>query len=149
MRLIMDADAIFKASLPVQKAVPTWARLHAEVLGSSPSPSPPRQSVGMAAVEARQCETEGCGSEAKLQCPTCIKLGIQGSYFCSQALACGETHRGDGYESHPAGERGGLRVPRGEVGVEEVPGLPGGHDSQLDGQLHYTGVMEKAVFSQQ
>ncbi|KAG7165432.1 Methionine aminopeptidase 1-like 2 [Homarus americanus] len=30
------------------------------------------------------CETSGCNSEAKLQCPTCIKLGIQGSFFCSQ-----------------------------------------------------------------
>uniref|UniRef100_A0A2K5N1M2 Methionyl aminopeptidase 1 n=2 Tax=Cercopithecinae TaxID=9528 RepID=A0A2K5N1M2_CERAT len=38
----------------------------------------------MAAVETRVCETDGCSSEAKLQCPTCIKLGIQGSYFCSQ-----------------------------------------------------------------
>nr|CAD7267192.1 unnamed protein product [Timema shepardi] len=32
----------------------------------------------------RVCETPGCNSLAKLQCPTCIKLGIQGSYFCSQ-----------------------------------------------------------------
>uniref|UniRef100_A0A8C9TZN6 Methionine aminopeptidase n=1 Tax=Scleropages formosus TaxID=113540 RepID=A0A8C9TZN6_SCLFO len=49
----------------------------------------------MAAVEARQCETEGCGSEAKLQCPTCIKLGIQGSYFCSQECFKGSwaTHK--------------------------------------------------------
>ncbi|XP_042228483.1 methionine aminopeptidase 1-like isoform X1 [Homarus americanus] len=31
------------------------------------------------------CETSGCNSEAKLQCPTCIKLGIQGSFFCSQS----------------------------------------------------------------
>lgn len=38
----------------------------------------------MAAVETRVCETAGCSSEAKLQCPTCLKLGIQGSYFCSQ-----------------------------------------------------------------
>lgn len=30
------------------------------------------------------CETSGCKNEAKLQCPTCIKLGIQGSFFCSQ-----------------------------------------------------------------
>ncbi|XP_064595511.1 methionine aminopeptidase 1-like [Liolophura sinensis] len=30
------------------------------------------------------CETPGCGTEAKLQCPTCIKLGISGSFFCSQ-----------------------------------------------------------------
>lgn len=30
------------------------------------------------------CESPGCTSSAKLQCPTCIKLGIQGSFFCSQ-----------------------------------------------------------------
>ena len=29
------------------------------------------------------CETPGCTSSAKLQCPTCIKLGIKG-FFCSQ-----------------------------------------------------------------
>ncbi|XP_051941762.1 methionine aminopeptidase 1 isoform X2 [Hippocampus zosterae] len=34
--------------------------------------------------ERRECETECCSKDAKLQCPTCIKLGIQGSYFCSQ-----------------------------------------------------------------
>ncbi|KAM9701327.1 methionine aminopeptidase 1, partial [Menidia menidia] len=39
----------------------------------------------MASTEARrECETEGCGRDAKLQCPTCIKLGVQGSFFCSQ-----------------------------------------------------------------
>ncbi|XP_064416198.1 methionine aminopeptidase 1 isoform X2 [Latimeria chalumnae] len=49
----------------------------------------------MAAVESRVCETEGCDSEAKLQCPTCIKLGIQGSYFCSQECFKGSwtTHK--------------------------------------------------------
>lgn len=30
------------------------------------------------------CESPNCGNQAKLQCPTCIKLGIQGSFFCSQ-----------------------------------------------------------------
>ncbi|KAF2904491.1 hypothetical protein ILUMI_01684, partial [Ignelater luminosus] len=30
------------------------------------------------------CETPNCGAPAKLQCPTCIKIGIQGSFFCSQ-----------------------------------------------------------------
>lgn len=30
------------------------------------------------------CETPGCKSIASLQCPTCLKIGIQGSYFCSQ-----------------------------------------------------------------
>ncbi|KRT83730.1 Peptidase, partial [Oryctes borbonicus] len=30
------------------------------------------------------CESTGCNAPAKLQCPTCIKLGIQGSFFCTQ-----------------------------------------------------------------
>ncbi|NXT99717.1 MAP1 aminopeptidase, partial [Buphagus erythrorhynchus] len=49
-----------------------------------------------AAVETRRvCETAGCSSEAKLQCPTCLKLGIQGSYFCSQECFKGSwaTHK--------------------------------------------------------
>ncbi|KAK6187838.1 hypothetical protein SNE40_005775 [Patella caerulea] len=37
-----------------------------------------------ASVELRTCETPGCDGKAKLQCPTCIKLGITGSFFCSQ-----------------------------------------------------------------
>ncbi|KAI8981943.1 methionine aminopeptidase 1 [Mycotypha africana] len=32
----------------------------------------------------RTCSTEGCGKPATLQCPTCIKLKIEGSFFCSQ-----------------------------------------------------------------
>nr|CAD7577895.1 unnamed protein product [Timema californicum] len=39
-----------------------------------------------AIITDRVCETPGCNSLAKLQCPTCIKLGIQGSYFCSQKV---------------------------------------------------------------
>ncbi|KAK5916362.1 hypothetical protein CgunFtcFv8_011354 [Champsocephalus gunnari] len=47
--------------------------------------STPPADEGMASTEARrECETEGCSEDAKLQCPTCIKLGIPGSYFCSQ-----------------------------------------------------------------
>ncbi|XP_054258319.1 methionine aminopeptidase 1-like [Macrosteles quadrilineatus] len=38
----------------------------------------------MASASTRSCETPGCVEIAKLQCPTCVKLGIQGSYFCSQ-----------------------------------------------------------------
>lgn len=30
------------------------------------------------------CESPGCKLEARLQCPTCIKLEIKGSFFCSQ-----------------------------------------------------------------
>jgi hypothetical protein len=40
---------------------------------------------------SRVCETPGCNSAAKLQCPTCIKLGIQGSYFCSQVICTSMT----------------------------------------------------------
>lgn len=50
-----------------------------------PGDSTPPADAGMASTEARrECETQGCSKDAKLQCPTCIKLGIQGSYFCSQ-----------------------------------------------------------------
>ncbi|KAI3367911.1 hypothetical protein L3Q82_026741, partial [Scortum barcoo] len=49
------------------------------------TPPAPAADRGMASTEARrECETDGCSKDAKLQCPTCIKLGIQGSYFCSQ-----------------------------------------------------------------
>ena len=40
----------------------------------------------MAAVATRTCESPGCEQPAKLQCPTCIKLGIHGSFFCSQVF---------------------------------------------------------------
>lgn len=54
-------------------------------LSASPRLHPSPADEGMASTEAgRECETEGCSKDAKLQCPTCIKLGIQGSYFCSQ-----------------------------------------------------------------
>ena len=35
-------------------------------------------------MEGRLCKTPGCCNTAKLQCPACIKLNIQGSFFCSQ-----------------------------------------------------------------
>lgn len=38
----------------------------------------------MAAIGIGMCETPGCKSIAQLQCPTCVKLGVQGSYFCTQ-----------------------------------------------------------------
>ena len=34
--------------------------------------------------EARLCETPDCNNPAKLRCPTCIKMDIEGSYFCNQ-----------------------------------------------------------------
>lgn len=38
-------------------------------------------------VVQRSCETPGCDKDAKLQCPTCIKLAIPGSFFCSQVCS--------------------------------------------------------------
>ena len=38
------------------------------------------QSLG----DVQLCQTRGCDKEAALQCPTCIKLGIKGSFFCTQ-----------------------------------------------------------------
>uniref|UniRef100_UPI00359015D8 methionine aminopeptidase 1 isoform X1 n=1 Tax=Myxine glutinosa TaxID=7769 RepID=UPI00359015D8 len=38
----------------------------------------------MASIQSQVCETEGCSNASKLQCPTCIKLGVQSSFFCSQ-----------------------------------------------------------------
>ncbi|PFH38125.1 methionine aminopeptidase [Besnoitia besnoiti] len=40
-----------------------------------------------AAEDSAQVKCEGCGKLVKpeLACPTCVKLGIKGSYFCSQA----------------------------------------------------------------
>lgn len=63
------------------------------------------------------CESPGCTADAKLLCPTCVQLGIQGSRFCSQecfkanwkshkiihALARGEnsSEQGDANEYKP------------------------------------------------
>lgn len=35
-------------------------------------------------VNEHMCETPDCGKKATLQCPTCLKIGIQGSFFCGQ-----------------------------------------------------------------
>ena len=36
-------------------------------------------------MDGQVCQTNGCSKQAALQCPTCIKLSIDGSFFCSQA----------------------------------------------------------------
>lgn len=33
---------------------------------------------------SKLCITPNCQKPANLHCPTCIKLGINGSYFCGQ-----------------------------------------------------------------
>ncbi|KAI9268057.1 peptidase M24, structural domain-containing protein [Phascolomyces articulosus] len=38
----------------------------------------------MSSTEGKVCQSSGCGKPAKLQCPTCLKLKIEGSFFCSQ-----------------------------------------------------------------
>jgi len=44
----------------------------------------------------RSCITPGCGKPAGLQCPTCAKLSIGGSFFCEQACfkAAWKAHKG-------------------------------------------------------
>ena len=32
----------------------------------------------------QMCITNGCSKPASLQCPTCLKMNIHGSFFCSQ-----------------------------------------------------------------
>ena len=36
----------------------------------------------------RTCETPGCDKEARLQCPTCIKLQIQVNFFYENMGFC-------------------------------------------------------------
>ncbi|KAJ1966409.1 Methionine aminopeptidase 1 [Dipsacomyces acuminosporus] len=38
----------------------------------------------MGGLESHKCKADGCDKQAKLQCPTCVKLEIKDSYFCSQ-----------------------------------------------------------------
>ncbi|XP_055381240.1 methionine aminopeptidase 1 [Condylostylus longicornis] len=49
----------------------------------------------MSAVVEHKCETPNCEKRATLQCPTCLKIGILGSYFCSQDCFKGywKTHK--------------------------------------------------------
>ena len=37
-------------------------------------------------INVHSCTRVGCENQSKLQCPICLKQGIEGSYFCSQVL---------------------------------------------------------------
>lgn len=39
----------------------------------------PKQEIG-----ARACATPDCSKQATMQCPTCIKLELEATYFCDQ-----------------------------------------------------------------
>lgn len=91
-----------------------------------------------AAVETRRvCETAGCSSEAKMQCPTCLKLGIQGSYFCSQVrfLAAQPLARRSG-RAAGAGSSSPRRLPaaRARPGSASLPARPGRPGAAAPGQ---------------
>ncbi|CAH0753147.1 unnamed protein product [Bemisia tabaci] len=92
----------------------------------------------MAAIKInRSCETPGCDLDAKLQCPTCVQLGIQGSYFCSQdcfkgnwknhkvlhLLAKGESVKGvvNGYDPWPNYRFTGRLRPYPQTAPRTVP----------------------------
>lgn len=111
---------------PALPARPSRRQLRA----AAPPPWPPGSMA--AAVETRRvCETAGCSSEAKLQCPTCLKLGIQGSYFCSQVRfpAAQPLARRSG-RAAGAGSGSQRRLPAararpGELGSALCPPAPG------------------------
>ena len=37
-------------------------------------------------MSAHKCESVNCENEGKMRCPTCIKLSIDGGWFCNQVL---------------------------------------------------------------
>jgi hypothetical protein len=45
----------------------------------------PTKTMADEAPATKKCAGQDCPNEAgSLQCPTCLKLGIKGSFFCSQ-----------------------------------------------------------------
>ncbi|KAJ2726366.1 Methionine aminopeptidase 1 [Coemansia sp. Benny D115] len=57
----------------------------------------------MSATTVQICQTEGCGKPANLQCPTCVKLGLSESHFCSQGCFRGSwaAHKAKHVASNP------------------------------------------------
>lgn len=116
-RSLLPPSPLRPSLRPALPARPSRRQLRA----AAPPPWPPGSMA--AAVETRRvCETAGCSSEAKLQCPTCLKLGIQGSYFCSQVSspAAQPLARRSG---RAAGARSGS--PRRLPAARARPGVPG------------------------
>ena len=101
VRVVYEASGTYHGSCPLSMRRPPLAlrlgplprmRRPPPALRPGPPLSPSSLSDstlstdGMASLQAKECEADGCCQEAKLQCPRCITLGIQGSYFCSQVL---------------------------------------------------------------
>jgi len=85
-----------------------------------------------AAIASAVCDTPGCGEPAKLQCPTCIKLNIPGSFFCSQT--CFKGSWDDHKKLHKLAKGG---VEKGEKGAyNPYPGF------------RYTGILRPAPLSE-
>ncbi|KAJ8670675.1 hypothetical protein QAD02_001934 [Eretmocerus hayati] len=97
------------------------------------------------------CETPGCKAPASLQCPTCLKIGIQGSYFCTQdcfksswkthkvlhQLAKGDNKNESGeYNPWPYYQFTGKLRPAPKDATRKVPESIG----RPDYALHPTGV---------
>lgn len=105
------------------------------------------------------CETPGCKTMASLQCPTCLKIGIQGSYFCTQdcfkrswkthkvihqlAKGTGEDKSSSEYNPWPSYRYTGKLHPYKKEPRREVPE----HIKRPDYATHPTGVpvSEQAV----
>ncbi|XP_015588470.1 methionine aminopeptidase 1 [Cephus cinctus] len=105
------------------------------------------------------CETPGCNALASLQCPTCLKLGIKGAYFCTQDCFKGswKTHKvihqlakgengnksSDEYNPWPSYHFTGKLRPYKREPLRQVPESIG----RPDYALHPTGIplSEQAV----
>jgi methionyl aminopeptidase len=56
-----------------------------------------------------KCAAEGCSSDAKMQCPTCVKVGAPATHFCSQD--CFKKAWGKHAQSHTRFQRAQEFVP--------------------------------------
>jgi len=105
-------------------------------------------------IGSRVCDTPGCGEPAKLQCPTCIKLGIPGSFFCSQkcfkdswndhkrlhklAKGAGDNNKSNSYNPYPGFRYSGPLRPAPLSSTRTVPDTI----ARPDYADHPTGVSE-------
>lgn len=78
------------------------------------------------------CSTPNCGKPASLACPTCIKIGIPPSRFCTQE--CFKNNWGSHKELHKA-----VKQARDEVKVD-----PTAIPNEFDG-FNFTGPLVRRL----
>ncbi|XP_074608474.1 methionine aminopeptidase 1-like isoform X1 [Acropora palmata] len=68
----------------------------------------------------RTCESPGCSQPAKLRCPTCIKLGIHGSFFCAQD--CFKESWNEHKKIHKSAREAGAKIENSKAAFNPWPG---------------------------